>query len=120
MNNKTPIQIGLFSVSIENQEEATYITILLDERTGLIIGHILKKESEMDSILKDVILLLEELDIEPNHLVFNNQFCFETFDGLLDFYSLASKYSFDNQLMNEIFSQFMSIPNNHKEKPMMS
>ncbi|MBR2825435.1 MAG: hypothetical protein IKE51_04160 [Solobacterium sp.] len=120
VNNKTPIQIGLFSVSIENQEEATYITILLDERTGLIIGHILKKESEMDSILKDVILLLEELDIEPNHLVFNNQFCFETFDGLLDFYGLASKYSFDNQLMNEIFSQFMSIPSNHKEKPMMS
>ena len=101
------IAIGLYTITVKSEKERAYLTIILDKTKDVILTPIIKTESEMGNINEEVINIIEDYDIEPISLSFNNEFTLEVFDGLYEYYDMEYDPEFENYHMNELFSSMM-------------
>lgn len=97
--------IGLYALSIGEGKRPSYMTILVDLDTDMILSTFIKEEKSMEEILGSVVYSLERNNLEPYRITFNNEFCLEVFHGLIDLYDLK-EYEFDTEPFNDIYLGF--------------
>ena len=86
--NRRDISIGIYAIPTLSEKQVSYLTIIYDQKTELIVGYDLATESEMSGIGFRIVKILEKHDLKPSSLTFNNDFTEETLCELFDVYNL--------------------------------
>ena len=103
---KVGLGIGTFIFGFTEAPEPYYLTLLYDHDNDLIISYDLCMESEMSDVKDRIVDKLEEADIRPSEITFNNDFCMEIFDELLDLYDIEEDFYIGDEAINDIYRDF--------------
>ena len=97
------VSIGIYTFSVLNERRPSYMFVVYDNDNGLILGGNVLKEEEMSKAKKMIFAILEENNIRPCELIFNNEFCEEVCIELCDIYDIEYPYDYDTPELDAIY-----------------
>jgi len=101
---KKDISVGCYVYpAIMEDDELAYMIIVRDDKTDTILGILVKRLSEMSNIINDLLDLLNEKKVCPKGFFVNNEYTFEMFIDLIDYFK-GFGFVEDNQL-DDIYRQ---------------
>ena len=101
--HEVSISIGLFAITVMNEDNPSYVAFVKENDSGFILGGDTCKGEDLGGFSSKMINLLEERDIKPNEIIFNNEFSFEVCEGLIDLYDAEYDISSEECGLNEVF-----------------
>ena len=99
------IQIGIFAIPVG--DEIGYLTIIVNPDTEQIIHVLAKKQEEMREIQSEIYEVLEDSNILPVDIEFNNSFTEAILQDLWTAYDLDFKIENNGSYVNKVFEDMM-------------
>lgn len=89
---------------VEETHEYPHMIIVANKKTGFIYKCFMKPIKDMANIKNEVLELFDMLNINPQSIYVNNDYCFEIFDEFDEYFIL----DYDEEcLLNDIYKEFL-------------
>ena len=89
---------------VEETHEYPHMIIVANKKTGFIYKCFMKPVKDMANIKNEVLELFDMLNINPQSIYVNNDYCFEIFDEFDEYFIL----DYDEEcLLNDIYKEFL-------------
>ena len=103
------LSIGIYSVAVFEEEKRSYMGIIYDRNKDLFIGYDLCKEDELKGMKNRIVKILEDKNIRPSSLVFNNEFAVKALDDLCVLYEVNYSFELGDKNLDDFYLRFMDM-----------